>query len=956
MATRQSGTITFLMTDIVGSTRRWEADREEMSRSLEIHDATLREAIESRGGEVFKTVGDAFCAAFPDARPAVDAAVAIQRALRTSGLAVRIGIHSGEAEIRDNDYFGPAVNRAARICSAANAKQVLLSDAARALVVDTLPGIDTIDLGVWRLKDIPEPLHLWQLRAPGLSEELRRPAAEGVSKARLPSETTSFVGREAELTQVLSALGESRLVTLVGPGGVGKTRLSIRAARLLAESLRDGAWFVDLAPLLSGDDVVKAAAVALEIPEMAGAGLREALLGRLGGMEALIVLDNCEHLLDPVADLVSDALEGAPSVRLLATSREPLALQAERCLEVRPLDEPGSGPSGISMAARLLVERARAVLPGFEIDAENADDISAICARLDHLPLAIELAAARLRIFTPRELRDGLEGRFSSLDAGLRGLAPRQRSLDALFDWSWDLLSAEERRCLASLSVFRGHFGLGAVEAVVGPDGIESLASLVAKSLVARREEAAESRYSLLDTIRAFAARKLDASGAREAVESALLAWCAAATRGFFFGRFDSSRIVEATGFLERERWNVFEAIDAGLRRRDPRAAEISAELAPYWELGVDCKLGLQRLVAAADLIGEEVIAVDPVAYTHVLSGAVIGAVSQERIDQARAFAERLRVVASDDPRLRVESMWADYWIWEMQRRLFGSTSETESSFLLTLGRLDDLIARLRDGEDSKLLSQALYYKGSILIIGSRPAEGVRCLEEALGIAWDRKDAFWIMTISSFLAFGTLGLGDAQRCHEIAVATIPAAASFQALGDLYMLENCAGGALRVLDRPKEAIPHYRRQLEIARQSGIRHRCVSALFNLLATFASLGEAEEASLAFQECLELLCRSGAGRNTYNCMFALVGAAYALEAEGEGALAARALGASGFSDAGIMDAGDFHSLDLLEGRITAALGDERCLAEKARGAKLGPKGVLSQLVDRWPFMASMA
>lgn len=525
-----SVTVTLLFTDIEGVPRLWEADYEAMDEALARHDAVVRKHVEGAGGRVFKTRGDAFCAVFSDACDAVAAAVAAQRALgaeswlRSTPIGVRMALHSGSCVERDGDYFGRVVNRAARLLAVAHGGQVLFSEATYELIADRLGhGIGVRDLGVHWLKDLGRPERVYQLSAPGLLEEFGplRSLDDPDVRHNLPSQTSSFVGRAVELAELRSlVLGGSRLVTLTGAGGAGKTRLALQVAAEAVDGMGDGVWLVELAPLADPELVARTVAAVLGVREEAGLPMLDTLAEAVADRYLLILLDNAEHVLGSTAKLADALLRSCPRVCLLATSREPLGISGEHVFRVPSLSVPPAeivAPEQLATfeAVQLFVERASLQRPGFSLDEANAAAVGAVCARLDGIPLAIELAAARLGSLSVSEINSRLDQRLRLLTGGSRSALPRQQTLRALIDWSYDLLNAHEQLVLDRLSVFAGGWTLEAAETVTAGGDIEAwqvldhLAALVAKSLVQADEIAGSTRYRLLETVRHYAAERL---------------------------------------------------------------------------------------------------------------------------------------------------------------------------------------------------------------------------------------------------------------------------------------------------------------------------------------------------------------------------------------------------------------------------------------------------------------
>ena len=506
--------MTFLFTDVEGSTRRWEADADEMRLALAAHDEVLRAAIEAHGGFLFKHTGDGVCSAFSSPRSAVDAAVAAQQKLE---LPVRMGLATGEAELRGADYFGAVLNRAARVMAAGHGGQILIDDAAAHL----LSGVDLIALGARRLRDIAKPVEMFQVLAVGLRREFPPLKTLDATPGNLRPQPTSLVGRDSELTQVQEAMKAHRLVTLTGVGGVGKTRLAQEVAARLTDEFPDGVWLFELAAVTDPAAVPDAVAAVLGITQQPGMSVVSSVASALEGRSRLLVFDNCEHVLDAAADLIEAILARSATVKILATSREGVRVADEQLWPVPSLDV----LAGVdSPAATLFLQRAVAVVPGISLTGAEAGAVVEICGRLDGIPLAIELAASRMQSMTVTELRDRLDDRFRLLVGSRRGLE-RHHTLRHAVGWSHDLLDDTEKTLLARCSVFAGGFDLAAACAVGGCGDdlatLHVLDALVCKSLLVADRSSGRTRFSMLETIRQFAEEQLVASGeadeAREA-------------------------------------------------------------------------------------------------------------------------------------------------------------------------------------------------------------------------------------------------------------------------------------------------------------------------------------------------------------------------------------------------------------------------------------------------------
>jgi predicted ATPase/class 3 adenylate cyclase len=510
-----TGVVTFLFTDIEGSTRRWETDAVSMRDGLAVHDEVLREVIAAHDGWLFKHTGDGVCAAFASPRPAVDAAMAAQRRLE---FPVRMGIATGEAEQRGADYFGPALNRAARVMAAGHGGQILLADS----TADLITGVELIDLGPRRLRDLTGPVVIAQVRATGLRTKFPPLRVLDATPGNLRPAVTSFIGREPEVADVVAAVRGHRLVTLTGMGGVGKTRLSIEVAEHLINEFPDGVWFFEFAAVTDPGAVPDAVASVLGITQQPGRSLTDSVAAALEGRVRLLVFDNCEHVLDAAALLIEAILARSESAKILATSREGLGVVGEQLWPVPSLDTGGGTGSA---AVRLFVERARAVAPRMSLARTcDAAAVVEICRRLDGIPLAIELAASRMASMTAAEVRDRLDHRFRLL-VGSRRAPERHQTLHHTVQWSYDQLDDAEKTLLERISVFAGGFdveGACAVAASADPDGntasdeyvvLDLLDALVRKSLLVADRSGSLTRYSLLETIREFAAEKLSAGG-----------------------------------------------------------------------------------------------------------------------------------------------------------------------------------------------------------------------------------------------------------------------------------------------------------------------------------------------------------------------------------------------------------------------------------------------------------
>jgi predicted ATPase/class 3 adenylate cyclase len=522
-----SGTVSFLFTDLEGSTRLWEEHPEAMQAALARHDAILREAIVADNGHLVKTTGDGVHAVFETARDALRAAVRGQRKLYeqdwplTGPLRVRMGVHTGEAQRRDGDYYGTAANRAARLMAAAHGGQILVSLTTEELLRDARDtGTRFVDLGAHRLRDLSRAEQLFQVVTDDLPCEFPPIQSIDAFPGNLPLQLTSFVGREGEVTALSQALEGSRLVTLTGVGGVGKTRLATQVAAEILPRFDDGAWLCELASATDADTLDQVVAATLGVSQRSASTLEDSIIEFLRNKELLLLLDNCEHLLEPAGSLAEAILRSCVGIRILATSREGLGALGEQVWPLRSLRVPRAGAQEGTTdvgAVRLFIDRARAARPGFDPDGKNLEAVAEVCRRLDGIPLAIELAAARLEAMSAPEIAELLDERFRLLTGGRRTAVERHQTLRAAVDWSYSLLSETEQRIFDRIGVFAGTFDARAASEVASDgetrpwDVREAIGALVAKSLVIAEETpTGVTRFQMLETLRQYAREQLE--------------------------------------------------------------------------------------------------------------------------------------------------------------------------------------------------------------------------------------------------------------------------------------------------------------------------------------------------------------------------------------------------------------------------------------------------------------
>jgi predicted ATPase/class 3 adenylate cyclase len=689
-------TLTFLFTDIEGSTallRRLGED--DYAQVLAGHHTLIRSALAAHDGREVDTQGDAFFAVFSSPRACVAAVLAMQHAVETHAwpagerVRVRMGIHCGEAARTATGLVGLEVHRAARVAAVGHGGQVLVSEAAAVLVRDWLPpGAALTDLGSHRLKDLGRPERIFQLHGAGLQAEF--PPLRSLDNLalpnNLPAQLSVFIGRDREVAEVRALVESSRLVTLTGAGGAGKTRLGLQVAAELLDGSGDGVWLVELAAVTDEDAVAPAVSEALRLAAQPGRPVLETLLDALAPQDVLIVLDNCEHLIGACAKTAELIVRRCPRVRLLATSREPLGVGGETIYRVPSLSLPGpddTGPAaaGSSDAVALFADRTRASGVALSVDEQTASVVVSVCRRLDGMPLAIELAAARLRSMSLGELHDRLDQRFRLLTGGSRTALKRQQTLRATIGWSYSLLTGTEQLMLARLSVFAGSFGLDAAEAVCGFGDLDVLdvagllGSLVDKSLVVAEQAGAGLRYRLLETIRLFAAERLAEAGEEAAAVTA--AHCA------HYLAVAEAAAAHLAGPGQGSWLARLDADQANLRRAAQHAADgpdgtavvlrLGVALWRYWQTR---SRDQEAFALLAPVLGRPDAGADPGLFAAALFAAAWN------VPAARHFAEQAVQVARPlgDDRLLISALTAlckaHYWAGELEAALpFGQES-----------------------------------------------------------------------------------------------------------------------------------------------------------------------------------------------------------------------------------------------------------------------------------------
>jgi predicted ATPase/class 3 adenylate cyclase len=616
-----AGTVTFLMTDIEGSTRLWDKDSASMQQAMARHDSLVGEHTQRSGGKLVEAgrEGDSVLAVFERARDGLACALSLQLAFAAEAwptgaeLRLRMALHSGEADLREGHFYGTAVYRCARLLAAGHGGQILVSQATEQLGGDLLPkGASLAGLGLHRLKDLSRPEPIFELLHPQLESDFPPLRTLERRRSNLPLRLTRFVGRSREIDEVTELLAGSGLVTITGAGGIGKTRLALQVASRLVDAYEDGVWLVELASLTDPDLVPQTVMAVLDFRDQPGRASLDTLVLNLANRQSVLVLDTCEHLIAPVSRLAERLLQACPRLRILATSREVLGIDGEVAWRVPSLSVPGLDalPPLDELveyeAVALFADRASA-MGGFRVTAETAPAVAEVCQRLDGMPLAIELAAARLKILSVTQVRDRLSDRFGLLTGTNRTVLPRQRTLRATIDWSYQLLSRQEQELLCRLSVFVGGCSVEAVEAVcvggtVNPESIlDLLAGLVDKSLVMVDPSPSSHRYRLLDTIREFAQEELSASTDGDLAHDRHLESClalAVQAKPSLQGRDQPIWLNR----IENELGNIRAALDWGCARQDPRAMLLASKLFRFWNMRGYMREGYERVRSALSI------------------------------------------------------------------------------------------------------------------------------------------------------------------------------------------------------------------------------------------------------------------------------------------------------------------------------------------------------------------
>ena len=832
-----TGTVTFLFSDIEGSTTRWESHRAEMQEALRRHDDLMRAAMLAHRGHIFKTVGDAFCVAFPDVPSAIEAALEAQRAIAAAGdwtevdgLDVRMAIHTGLADERNGDYFGPVVNRVARLLAIGHGGQVLVSGVTTDLAQGLLPAQTSLrDLGPHRLKDLAFPEQVYQLCGTGLRSDFPSLRSLDTFAHNLPQQLTTFVGRDDELAEIRALLESARLVTLVGTGGVGKTRLALQVAADLLERFPDGVWLVELAPLRDGTSIEGVLTSVLGIASTAGATSRQAIVDALRGKRALMIFDNCEHIVADTAVLIEALLMACPGLRVIASSREALSIKGETPYRIPSLALPRAGETLTPETARrygaiaLFEERAAQHQRDFVLSDDNLPVVVEICRRLDGIALAIELATPRLKFLSPKALLERLDERFRLLTGGSRTALPRQQTMRALIDWSYDLLSEPERNLFRRVSVFVGGWTLEAATSVCSDqsladwDIVEILGSLVDKSLVVVELGLEDQRYRMLESTRQYARERLEQSAEDQRFARAHAEFMER-TMGQFFERYWSSPALPALRTVAPEidnlraalTWTIVDGNDPEL---GARITAFSAHLFSELNLSVE---GYRWFVNA----GKGYTGKDEALLGRLAFGTY-WMISDGSIAEGLAHVERAlahyRKVDSDE----LTTALTTYALVLLRRH------RVEEA----IAAADEALARARARNDRVRLMLALRMSGVIGSLGSGGSDlnYVAKMEEALRIARSLGDDTRLAGVLTWFA-------EIEVNHDLARAAALGreALAIERRSDYRQIRNQGSnlsGYLLGLGEVEEGIALAREALQDARASNIFYQVVYVMQRL-----------------------------------------------------------------------------------------------------------------------------
>jgi predicted ATPase/class 3 adenylate cyclase/Tfp pilus assembly protein PilF len=867
-----SGTVTFLFTDIEGSTQWWEEQPDWMAHAFARQEAILRALTTEHGGYVYKMIGDAFQIAFDTALDALNAAIEAQRALQAEPwgevgpLRVRMALHTGVTEEREDDYVGPVLNRLARVLNAGQGGQILLTQATYELVRDFLPeGVELRDVGTHRLKDLIRPEHIYQVIVPGLLSDFPPLKTLDIFQHNLPLQLTSFVGREKEMVEVKRLLLGDRFVTLTGPGGTGKTRLALQVGAELLELFPDGVWLIEFASLSDAMLVTKTVAAVLGVRESSGRPVLTLLTDYLRTKELLLIFDNCEHLLSACAQLTATLLQACPNICILATSRESLNIPGELSFRVPSLSipDPRRLPTLPALtqyeSMQLFLERAEIIQPGFELTDTNAPAVAQICHRLDGIPLAIELSVARVKVMPVEQVAARLDDRFRLLTGGSRTALPRHQTLRALIDWSYDLLTPWERTLFQRLSVFAGGWTLEAAEAVCAGDGLDPydildlLTQLVNKSLIIPDADTeAQARYRPLETIRQYARERLLEAGGSEKVRDWHLE---------YYLKFTEQAEPELRGpdqvvwldRLEKDVDNIRAAMEWALEVRVEAGLRIASALLWFWHIrsgkseGIDW---LERALSKQEQAGEAA-ALPPA--QAAIRGKALNAVGSLMIMHGNA--ERACNLSEESLALHQTLGAAGrrgvaHALWNLAQ---GASYQEDLERAQSLA--DQSMALYREVGDRFGMAQCLDHLGSYALIRGDYAGATKIWEEDLALRrqiGDKDGVAWTLSCLANVAFWR---GDYEEANDLYIESQHV---FHEIGNKWGVSMALSGMGSVILAQGEfdrAARLYEEALTYGREMGDQNTIAGRRYDLARVAWSRGDYEQAGRIYEETLTVV-----------------------------------------------------------------------------------------------------
>jgi len=852
-----TGYITFLFTDIEGSTKLSQDYPDTLQSALEKHHAIMQKSIESNNGFVFEIVGDAFCCAFEKAEDAVKAAVEVQLSLaeekwEDAVIKIRIGIHSGNAEWSNNKYMGYiTLARTARVMSCGFGEQIIISNSTYELCRDKFDAVKEMnitfrDMGERRMKDVIQPIRIFQIVSPGLREDFPPLKTLDARPNNLPVQLTSFIGREKEIADIKKLLSGARLLTLTGPGGTGKTRLSLQAAAEVIDDFNNGVWIVELAPLTDPLLLPVTIAGALGISEQPGQESFETLKNYLKQKEILIILDNCEHLIEESALITEKLLQNCTGLKIIATSREALRSQGEIVYRVLSLAHPEpdqkNTPLELSQyeSVRLFIERALAVNTAFRVNNENAPALAQICIQLDGIPLAIELAAARIKVLSVEKIHEKLDDRFRLLTGGKRTALPRQQTLKAMIDWSYDLLSENEKILFQRLSVFSGGWSLAAAEEICSCDNIECFevmdkhSNLLDKSLISTSESSGTIRFYMLESIRQYAKEKLNSD------EDIRL-------RHFhFFSRYaDQAKMRETlpdqnswVKLLDTESDNIRSAIQWALENQTEDACGLVCNLIDYWDIKGYFKEAFQtsqKFLDSGNL--SEMLSRANILFCAGLMAQNMGMVSEAE----KLTNEGLTIFRELDNRTGIGKCV----------NILGVASSTDPGRgTETREYYEEAISIFRETDLKKDYAVALYNMSFVHIKEGEPEKALQLRMEALEIYRELNETHHTALIMSSLGVFELRRKNYEKAKSYAEESL---AVSNDLGDYYLtsinLVNL-GNIYLEMNEYEKAKALLNESVEILRDCGYKSNLIVALMFLGNVSIKTGEYENAVKYYKE----------------------------------------------------------------------------------------------------------